>query len=193
EWRLVRFSALAIRLRTTEHVETFNTPKSLTGNYSSPADVVISQALDAPIIQTASIRMESSYAGVTSSQQPKPSQGEPANFMYRQVDNVFEGVDNSMPRIAVENVSTRFENTLYGYFIGKRLAFPVVEYYVKNNWAKFGLKRIMLNAKGFFFFKFDSRVGLENVLECGPWMFRNNPIILKRWTMNTSLLKEELS
>ncbi|GKD87786.1 uncharacterized protein Tco_1358940, partial [Tanacetum coccineum] len=179
--------------RTTEHVETFNAPKSLTGNYSSPADVVISQALDAPIIQPASIRMESSYASVTSSQQPKPSQGEPTNFMYRQVDNVFEGVDISMPRRVVENVSTRFENTLYGYFIGKRLAFPVVEYYVKNNWAKFGLKRIMLNAKGFFFFKFDSRVGLENVLECGPWMFRNNPIILKRWTMNTSLLKEELS
>ncbi|GJZ15237.1 sodium/hydrogen exchanger 6 [Tanacetum coccineum] len=154
--------------RTIEHVETFNAPQSLTGNYSSPADVVISQALDAPIIQTTSIRMESSYAGVTSSQQPKPSQGEPTNFMYRQVDNVFEGVDISMPRRVMENVSTRFENTLYGYFIGKRLAFPVVEYYVKNNWAKFGLKRIMLNAKGFFFFKFESRVGLENVLEGGP-------------------------
>nr|GEU44196.1 zinc knuckle CX2CX4HX4C [Tanacetum cinerariifolium] len=49
------------------------------------------------------------------------------------------------------------------------------------------------NAKGFFYFKFNSRVGLESVLEGGPWMTRNNPIILKKWAMNTSLLKEELN
>nr|GEY35290.1 hypothetical protein [Tanacetum cinerariifolium] len=51
----------------------------------------------------------------------------------------------------------------------------------------------MLNAKGFFFLKFDSRVGLQSVLEEGSWMIRNNPIILKEWAMNTSLLKEELN
>ncbi|GJX88338.1 sodium/hydrogen exchanger 6 [Tanacetum coccineum] len=48
-----------------------------------------------------------------------------------------------------------------------RMAFPIVEYYVKNNWAKYELKRIMMNAKGFFFFKFDSRAGLDAVLEGG--------------------------
>ncbi|GKA32787.1 hypothetical protein Tco_0719154 [Tanacetum coccineum] len=36
--------------------------------------------------------------------------------------------------------------------------------------AKHGLKRIMMNNKGFFFFKFDSRAGLEAVLEGGPWL-----------------------
>ncbi|GKG57882.1 hypothetical protein Tco_0589493, partial [Tanacetum coccineum] len=41
----------------------------------------------------------------------------------------------------------------------------VVEYYARNNWAKHGLKRIMMNSKGFFFFKFDSRAGLDAVLE----------------------------
>nr|GEZ65573.1 hypothetical protein [Tanacetum cinerariifolium] len=35
----------------------------------------------------------------------------------------------------------------------------------RNNWAKHGLKRITMNSKGFFFFKFDSRAGLEAVLE----------------------------
>ncbi|GJV21152.1 uncharacterized protein Tco_1370172 [Tanacetum coccineum] len=157
-------------------------------------DRVSSQPLDEPIIQDASIRMEpSSYAGVASSNQPTSLKGESSKFNFIKVDNVFEGVELSMPRRVMENVSTRFENTLYGYFIGKRLAFLVVEYFVKNNWAKYGLKRIMLNAKGFFFFKFDSRVCLESVLEGGPWMIRNNPIILNKWTMNTSLLKEELN
>nr|GEV80992.1 hypothetical protein [Tanacetum cinerariifolium] len=152
------------------------------------------QTLDAPIIHEASIRVEPvSYVGAASSKQPTSLKGESSNFKFIKVDNVFEGVALSMPRRVVENVSTRFKNTLYGYFIGIRLAFPVVEYFVKNNWSKYDLKRIILNAKGFFFFKFDSRDGLESVLEEGPWMIKNNPIILKQWTMNTSLLEEELN
>ncbi|GJS09829.1 zinc knuckle CX2CX4HX4C containing protein [Tanacetum coccineum] len=90
------------------------------------------------------------------------------------------------------NGSTRFANTLYGYFIGKRIAFPVVEYYVRNNWGKYGLTRIMMNSKGFFFFQFKTLKGLEDVLENGPWMIRNSPIILKKWSMSTHLCKEEL-
>ncbi|GKD70876.1 zinc knuckle CX2CX4HX4C containing protein [Tanacetum coccineum] len=51
----------------------------------------------------------------------------------------------------------------------------------------------MMNNKGFFFFKFNSRAGLEAVLEGGPWMIRKSPIILKKWSMGTSLQKEELT
>nr|GEW15223.1 hypothetical protein [Tanacetum cinerariifolium] len=117
-------------------------------------------------------------------------------IMYRVLvgtDKVFDGVNISIPHKVVEKVSLHLENTLYGYFIGKRMAFLVVEYYVRNNWVKYGLKRIMMNAKGFFFFKFDSRVGLDASLEGGPWMIHNSPIILKKWSMNTSLHKEELT
>ncbi|GJT75091.1 hypothetical protein Tco_1041816 [Tanacetum coccineum] len=35
------------------------------------------------------------------------------------------------------------------------------------------LKKIMMNNKGFFFFKFDSRAGLEAVLEGGPWLIQD--------------------
>ncbi|GKD33560.1 zinc knuckle CX2CX4HX4C containing protein [Tanacetum coccineum] len=51
----------------------------------------------------------------------------------------------------------------------------------------------MMNSKGFFFFKFDSRAGLEVVLEGGPWLICKSPIILKKWSMDTRLLKEELT
>nr|GEY66744.1 hypothetical protein [Tanacetum cinerariifolium] len=34
---------------------------------------------------------------------------------------------------------------------------------------------------------------LEDVLKNGPWMIHNSLIILKKWTMNTSLFKEELT
>ncbi|GJY34630.1 zinc knuckle CX2CX4HX4C containing protein [Tanacetum coccineum] len=108
-------------------------------------------------------------------------------------DPVFDGVNISIPCKVVEKVSIRFKHTLCGYFIRKRMAFPVVEYYARNNWAKHGLKRIMMNSKGFFFFKFDSRAGLEAVLDGGPWLIRKSPIILKKWLMDTRLLKEELT
>ncbi|GJX23690.1 hypothetical protein Tco_0228135, partial [Tanacetum coccineum] len=45
------------------------------------------------------------------------------------------------------------------------VAFPVVEYYVLNNWTKHGLTRTMMNSKGFFFFKFDSSKGLKEMNE----------------------------
>ncbi|GJR79513.1 zinc knuckle CX2CX4HX4C containing protein [Tanacetum coccineum] len=64
---------------------------------------------------------------------------------------------------------------------------------LRNNWAKQWLKRIMMNFKGFFFFKFDSRAGLEAVLEGGLWLIRKSLIILKKWSMDTRLLKEELT
>lgn len=112
-----------------------------------------------------------------------------ANVQSMMAENIFEGVNISIPRKVVQNVSTRLQNTLYGYFIGKRIAFPVVEYFAKNNWSKHGLKRIMMNAKGFFFFQFDSSASLDAVLEGGSWMVRNSPIILKKWTMNTRLHK----
>nr|GEU87294.1 hypothetical protein [Tanacetum cinerariifolium] len=39
----------------------------------------------------------------------------------------------------------------------------------------------------------DTWAGLEAVLEGGPWMIRNISIIFKKWSMDTSLLKEELT
>lgn len=50
-----------------------------------------------------------------------------------------------------------------------------------------------MNSKGFFFFNFDTQVGLEAVLESGPLMIRKSPIILKKWSTDTSLCKKELT
>ncbi|GKB40898.1 hypothetical protein Tco_0885840 [Tanacetum coccineum] len=42
-------------------------------------------------------------------------------------DTVIPGAHVAIPIEAIDEVSSRFENTLYGYFIGKRLAFSLVE------------------------------------------------------------------
>ncbi|GJZ88503.1 zinc knuckle CX2CX4HX4C containing protein, partial [Tanacetum coccineum] len=106
-------------------------------------------------------------------------------------DTRVEGAAVAIPFEAVEEVSARFANTLFGYFIGKRLAFRLVENYVQNTWAKYGLKRVQLH-EDFFLFQFDSREGMESVLENGPWLIRNVPLILNVWSPNTDLKKAEV-
>ncbi|GKD28141.1 hypothetical protein Tco_1234355 [Tanacetum coccineum] len=102
-----------------------------------------------------------SVAGRSAKDQPKVS----SNFLHLVNGPIFDDVNVSILRKVVEKVSTHFEYTLYGYFIGKRMAFLVVEYYARKNWVKHGLKRIMMNNKGLFFFKFNSQAGLEAILE----------------------------
>ncbi|GJS12846.1 putative reverse transcriptase domain, reverse transcriptase zinc-binding domain protein [Tanacetum coccineum] len=102
---------------------------------------------------------------------------------------IVEGAAVALPMDAVDAISSRFANTLFGYFIGKRLAFPLVENYVKNTWAKYGLKRIQLH-EGFFMFQFNTKEGMESVMENGPWLIRYVPLILNVWTPNTDLKKD---
>ncbi|GKA89206.1 zinc knuckle CX2CX4HX4C containing protein [Tanacetum coccineum] len=74
-----------------------------------------------------------------------------------------------IPMSSVLEVHARFENTLYGYFLGKKLVFLVVERYLLNSWKKYG------------------------VLENGPWLIRNIPFILRKWTPSSMLIKVKLT
>nr|GEV54784.1 hypothetical protein [Tanacetum cinerariifolium] len=77
-----------------------------------------------------------SFAGAASSSFSEPKRGK-ASFRSLVFENACEGVELSVPMNVVETVSNWLENTLYGYFIGKRVAFPIVEYFVQNTWAKY--------------------------------------------------------
>ncbi|XP_021991384.1 uncharacterized protein LOC110888152 [Helianthus annuus] len=50
----------------------------------------------------------------------------------------------------------------------------------------------MMNANGFFFFKFNDEVGMLNVLKDGPWIIRSQPLNLNTWTPTTKLEKKEV-
>nr|GFC60070.1 zinc knuckle CX2CX4HX4C [Tanacetum cinerariifolium] len=86
-----------------------------------------------PIVQVVNINAKStSYTGATGAnykEQPKVN----STFSPLVVEPIFNGVNISFPRKVVKKVSAHLEHTLYGYFIGKRLAFLVVEYYARNN------------------------------------------------------------
>ncbi|GJS75844.1 hypothetical protein Tco_0725725 [Tanacetum coccineum] len=61
-------------------------------------------------------------------------------------------------------VNERLNNTVYRIFLGKRVAYLVIENYVKNTCSKFGLVKSMM-IKDMFFFKFRSKDGMESMLE----------------------------
>ncbi|GJT80255.1 hypothetical protein Tco_1054597 [Tanacetum coccineum] len=72
--------------------------------------------------------------------------------------------DLAIPLSSVNEVSNRFANSLYGYFID-----------------------------GFFFFKINTKTGMEQVLENGPWIIKNVLMILNVWSPDASLKKEDLT
>ncbi|XP_071714406.1 uncharacterized protein [Rutidosis leptorrhynchoides] len=74
-----------------------------------------------------------------------------------------------------------------------RVAFPVVQNYALSVWKKYEIEKIMMNAKGFFFFKFATEEGMLSVIQNGPWMIRTNPSILNKWSPEVSLTKEDLT
>nr|GEZ90214.1 ATPase, F1/V1/A1 complex, alpha/beta subunit, zinc knuckle CX2CX4HX4C [Tanacetum cinerariifolium] len=55
----------------------------------------------------------------------------------------------------------KFGFSLYGYFVGKRAPFPIVKNYIRNSWKKYVNVRVMINSKGFFFFKFALIEGMK--------------------------------
>ncbi|GKB53528.1 nucleotide-binding alpha-beta plait domain-containing protein [Tanacetum coccineum] len=106
------------------------------------------------------------------------------------------GVENSdivLPRNAIDKVKNKYENSLVGYFIGKSLAFPIVQNYVNNTWGKFGLQILMRSDDCIFLFKFADKRGMEQVLERGPWLIRNSINSCNKWTPSLPLRKDEVT
>ncbi|XP_022024390.1 uncharacterized protein LOC110924702 [Helianthus annuus] len=114
------------------------------------------------------------------------------NFRALASDRIQEGCDVVLPRESVRVVQNKMANTLYGYFLGDRVAYPVVDYFVRNNWKKYGVQKSMMNANGFFFFKFSEEAGMLNALKAGPWIIRSQPLFLDIWRPTTKLEKKEV-
>ncbi|GJV35193.1 putative reverse transcriptase domain-containing protein [Tanacetum coccineum] len=61
-----------------------------------------------------------------------------------------------------------FDNSVYGFFLGKRVAYLVGKNYVKNTWSNYGLVKSMMNSSNWLFlFKFSSKDRMEAMLENG--------------------------
>nr|GFA45489.1 zinc knuckle CX2CX4HX4C [Tanacetum cinerariifolium] len=120
---------------------------------------------DSPIVQSVDINTKpTSYVGAAGASAKGQSKVN-SNFCPLMADPIFDGVNISIPCKVVEK---------------KQLG---------ETWAK----RDYDECQRLFFFKFDTQARVEAVLEGSPWMIRKSMIILKKWSMDTRLLKEELT
>nr|GEY23849.1 hypothetical protein [Tanacetum cinerariifolium]GEY23850.1 hypothetical protein [Tanacetum cinerariifolium] len=111
----------------------------------------------------------SSYANITG----KPS-GKKVN-----VRTLFtpggNGIDVVVPVDSIRAISERFANIAYGFFMGKKVAYPVVANYVRNTWGEYDLILSMFSSSiGLFSFQFSFMDGLDAMLEKCSWFIRNN-------------------
>lgn len=69
----------------------------------------------------------------------------------------------------------------------------MIEWFVRNSCGKYGIQKVTMNVNGFFIFKFSSIQDAEPILRDGPWMIREIPIFLHKFSPSISLFKEDLS
>ncbi|GKC56326.1 RNA-directed DNA polymerase, eukaryota, reverse transcriptase zinc-binding domain protein [Tanacetum coccineum] len=82
---------------------------------------------------------------------------------------------------------------LYGYFVGTSMDYRVVRANLMKMWRSYGIVDITKTNSGIFYFKFKSEEGMKNVLESGPWMVQNIPLVLNLWEPGIWLEKVEPS
>nr|GEY64259.1 hypothetical protein [Tanacetum cinerariifolium] len=67
----------------------------------------------------------------------------PGNSAVNKEDNLHDESDGLTPSKSTANtnkaISERFSNTAYGFFLGKRVAYPVIANCVRNTWGTYGL------------------------------------------------------
>ncbi|MFS7917032.1 putative RNA-directed DNA polymerase [Helianthus anomalus] len=80
---------------------------------------------------------------------------------------------------------------LYGYFLGTSMDFNRVNFCLKRDWKNYDLAEVTKSPAGFFYFKFRSEKGLNDVLEGGPWFVNNIPLCVKKWEPGLCLEKTE--
>ncbi|KAJ9536435.1 hypothetical protein OSB04_un000393 [Centaurea solstitialis] len=133
-------------------------------------------------LSTSDDRLKLDYAEVLGNQQANASL------------SFFPLVDKAQSRVCIPvelatKVMENHKSTLFGYFLGPRLQFPVVERYVKAVWGKFGCVEAMMNNNGIFFFKFNDVGGSNQVVESGPLMIRGVPLFVSHWDPSKGLSK----
>lgn len=82
---------------------------------------------------------------------------------------------------------------LYGYFVGTSMDYRVVNANLSKMWRAYGISDITKTSAGLFYFKFKNEEGMKSVLESGPWMINNVPLVLNVWEPGIWLEKVEPS
>lgn len=80
-----------------------------------------------------------------------------------------------------------------GYFLDKKLSYTAVCNIAFRIWKRFGIQKVMSNEQGFYFFKFSQEGVYKKLMDTGPWHFGSKLLVLKEWSPQMSLVKEQFA
>lgn len=87
---------------------------------------------------------------------------------------------------------SKWKRCIVGHFLDKKLAYTAVRNIAMKIWARFGIREVHANGKGFFFFLFEGEK-YHQLLESGPWHFGDKLLVLKLWHPHLKLEKEQMA
>ncbi|GKE46667.1 RNA-directed DNA polymerase, eukaryota, reverse transcriptase zinc-binding domain protein [Tanacetum coccineum] len=91
----------------------------------------------------------------------------------------------------VQKGSKRWGLTIFGHFVGYHMHISELRYIIRIMWGKFGIAKIDKWKNGCYMFKFRDEIGMNAVLEKGPWMVRNKPLFVQKWSSEIGMTKVE--
>lgn len=97
------------------------------------------------------------------------------------------------PTEVIDAGVARWSKSVVGYFLDKKLPFIAVQNIVFRIWKKFGIKKVMANAQGFYFFEFSQEDVYKKLVEAGPWHFGEKLLVLKQWSPKMKFEKEQFT
>ncbi|KAF7113421.1 hypothetical protein RHSIM_RhsimUnG0127600 [Rhododendron simsii] len=97
------------------------------------------------------------------------------------------------PQDVIDQGSDRWNDCVVGYFLDKRVPFPLVKNIVMRIWEKFGIYDVLANDQGFFFFQFSKPDAYHSLMGSGLCHIAGKLMILKPWKPQMELTKERLS
>jgi hypothetical protein len=81
----------------------------------------------------------------------------------------------------VQKGSSQWKLTVCGHFIGYKMNVHELRYNIRRMWSRWGIEDIDMNVDGMCLFKFRDEEGMNKVLELGPWLVNNKPLVVSIW------------
>ncbi|KAF7126537.1 hypothetical protein RHSIM_Rhsim11G0143400 [Rhododendron simsii] len=99
----------------------------------------------------------------------------------------------SPPEHVETHGAEKWKDCIVGHFVDKKLPYLSVRSIAFRIWGKYGLKDVLSNEKGFFFFQFGAEGAYRQISEVGAWHFGNRLMVLQEWHPDMEFEKESLS
>ncbi|KAF7150685.1 hypothetical protein RHSIM_Rhsim02G0109600 [Rhododendron simsii] len=104
-----------------------------------------------------------------------------------------ENIRVSTPKHVEVHGSEKWRDCIVGHFVDKKLPFLSVKSIACRIWEKYGIKDVLCNEKGFFFFLFGAEGAYRKISEVGAWHFAGRLMVLLEWHSELDYEKEGMN